>query len=661
MSFATTRRVVIEDVTPRVDDGRFPVKRIVGDVVTIEADVFADGHDAVAADVRYRRSGQRAWRHVPMEFVVNDRWMAEFAVTEIGRYAFTIEGWVDHFATWRRGLEKKRDAGIVDEADLQIGSGLIEEGADRAKGADALLLADTAARLRDRTRPIEDRVEVGLDDEVAAAMRRSPDRTRSTIHEPTYEIWVDRERARFSSWYELFPRSWGEPGSHGTLADVADRLDYVADMGFDVLYLPPIHPIGRTNRKGPNNSLQAGPDDPGVPWAIGGPEGGHTAIHPQLGTVEDFRKLLGRAADLGVEIALDIAFQCSPDHPWVEEHPEWFAHRPDGSIQYAENPPKKYEDIYPLDFETSDPEGLWEALKGVFEFWISEGVKIFRVDNPHTKAFPFWEWVISELKSRDPELIFLSEAFTRPKVMYRLAKLGFTQSYTYFAWRNTAWELREYLTELTAGEPREFFRPSFWPNTPDILTEYLQTGGRGAFITRLVLAATLSSSYGIYGPAFELMEATPRLPGSEEYLDSEKYQIRHWELDRPDSLAPVVRRVNEIRRRHPALQRNDGLTFHHTDNEQLFCYSKRDGDDTILVVVNLDPAHVQSGWTSLDLAALGIEDHHHQFQVHDLLVDRRYMWQGPHNFVQLDPDQLPAHVFAVRRRARTEEDFDYYL
>src|SRR5690606_2333223 len=436
VSSATTRRVVIEDVTPRLDEGRFPVKRIVGDVVTVEADVFADGHEAVAADVRYRRSGERTWRHVAMESVGNDRWTARFTVTDVGTYAFTVEGWVDHFTTWRRGLVKKRDAEVVDEADLEIGAGLIEDGAGRAKGEVAEFLAATAARLRDREVPRAARVEAGLAEDVATAMRRHPDRSRSTIHDPIYEIWVDREKARFSTWYELFPRSWGEPGTHGTLVDVADRLDYVAEMGFDVLYLPPIHPIGRTNRKGPNNSLEAGPDDPGVPWAIGGPEGGHTAIHPELGTIDDFRKLRDRAADFGIEIALDIAFQCSPDHPWVTEHPEWFAHRPDGTIQYAENPPKKYEDIYPLDFETSDPEGLWQALKGVFEFWIAEGVKIFRVDNPHTKSFPFWEWVITELKRQDPDLIFLSEAFTRPKVMYRLAKLGFTQSYTYFAWRN---------------------------------------------------------------------------------------------------------------------------------------------------------------------------------------------------------------------------------
>ncbi|GIU91677.1 MAG: hypothetical protein KatS3mg011_0583 [Acidimicrobiia bacterium] len=365
-----------------------------------------------------------------------------------------------------------------------------------------------------------------------------------------------------------------------------------------------------------------------------------------------------RAASLGIELALDIAFQCSPDHPWVREHPEWFRRRPDGSIQFAENPPKKYEDIYPLDFETSDPEGLWTALKGVFDHWISEGIRIFRVDNPHTKSFPFWEWCVAELKKEHPDLILLSEAFTRPKVMYRLAKLGFTQSYTYFAWRNTSWELREYLTELTNPPVADFFRPNFWPNTPDILTAYLQTGGRPAFIARLVLAATLSASYGIYGPAFELMENTPREPGSEEYLDSEKYQIRTWDLDRPDSLAPLIGRINRIRRDHPALQRNRNLVFHSTDNETLLCYSKRWEGDTVLCVVNLDPNHTQSGWTGLDLGALGASTDH-PFLVHDLLTDNHYLWNGPHNFVKLDPD-LPAHVFEVAPRTRTEEDFDYF-
>ena len=657
---ATTSRVVIEAVKPTVDDGRFPYKRIAGDAVEVSADVFADGHDAVAALVRYKRRGEKKWHRVPMEPLVNDRWAASFTVDEVGRYAFTVEGWIDHYASWAKGILKKDDVGVATEIDLEMGAILIDEGAVRATGATSALLTETAGSLRDGTEPVSDRVALGTSQRVAEAMRAFPDRSRSTVHDTVYEVAVHRERARFSAWYELFPRSWGPADGHGSLRDVIDHLDYVADMGFDVLYLPPIHPIGTTFRKGPNNTLEPGPDDPGVPWAIGSQEGGHTDIHPELGTLTDFQALRTRTEELGMELALDIAFQCSPDHPWVTEHPEWFRHRPDGSIQYAENPPKKYQDIYPLDFETSDAEGLWRALRDVFAFWIDQGVRIFRVDNPHTKAFPFWQWVIDDLKRDDPGLIFLAEAFTRPKVMYRLAKLGFSQSYTYFAWRNTRWELEAYLTELTEGEAAGFFRPNFWPNTPDILTEFLQTETRPAFITRLLLAATLSSNYGIYGPAFELMEGTPREPGSEEYRDSEKYQIRHWDLERSDSLAPIITRVNEIRREHPALQRTEGLTFHPTDNDMLMCYSKVHGDDVVLVIVNLDPHHLQSGWTNLPLDDLGI-DPGHPFQVHDLLVDRRYMWHGPHNFVQIDPSAVPGHVFAIRRRVRTEHDFDYYL
>jgi starch synthase (maltosyl-transferring) len=471
-------------------------------------------------------------------------------------------------------------------------------------------------------------------------------------------VSVDRGLAGFSTWYGMFPRSWSVAGRHGTFADVAKQLGYVADMGFDVLYLPPIHPIGTTFRKGGNNSLESGPDDPGVPWAIGSAEGGHTAIHSELGTIEDFRALRDAAAGQGIEIALDVAFQCSPDHPWVSEHPEWFRHRPDGSIQYAENPPKKYQDIYPLDFETSDQKGLWLALKDVFDHWTGEGVRIFRVDNPHTKAFAFWEWVIAEIRRENPDVIFLSEAFTRPKVMYQLAKIGFTQSYTYFAWRNTRQELIEYMGDL--GQVAEFFRPNFWPNTPDILTQQLQTGGRAMFITRYVLAATLSSNCGIYGPAYELMEHEPLSPGSEEYRNSEKYQIREWDLDSPGSIAPVITRINMARREHPALQRTHNVTFHPTDNDRLICYSKRVVGDLVLVVVNLDPDYEQAGFVDLDVDALGV-DPAHQFQVHDLLTDRRYLWQGSRNYVQLDPRGIPAHVFEVRKRVRSEQSYDHFI
>jgi starch synthase (maltosyl-transferring) len=460
----------------------------------------------------------------------------------------------------------------------------------------------------------------------------------------------------------MFPRSCtDDPARHGTLRDCEARLDYVSEMGFDVLYLPPIHPIGRKARRGKNNRAVAEPDDVGSPWAIGSEEGGHKDVHPALGTLEDFRRLVERARTRGIEVAMDLAYQCSPDHPYVKEHPEWFRHRPDGTIQYAENPPKKYDDIYPIDFETSDWRALWDELKSVVEFWIDQGVTIFRVDNPHTKPFDFWEWMIGDVKSKHPEVIFLSEAFTRPRVRYRLAKLGFTQSYTYFAWRNTRWELEQYLTELTKTEVKDYFRPNFWPNTPDILTEFLQTGARPAFVIRLVLAATLTASYGIYGPAFEMCENEPREPGSEEYLNSEKYEIRVRDLDAPHSLSELIGRINGIRRQCAALQRNDDIRFHPCDNERIICYSKGTGlDDAVLVVVNLDPHHTQSGWIDVPIDDFGIE-HDQSYQVHDLFSEARYIWQGSHNYVELDPHVVPAHIFRLHRRLRSEEDFEYFL
>jgi len=476
-------------------------------------------------------------------------------------------------------------------------------------------------------------------------------------------VVVDREKARFSIWYEMFPRSCAlEPGRHGTFKDCEARLPYIAAMGFDVLYFPPIHPIGHTHRKGRNNNPVANPDDPGTPWAIGSEEGGHKSIHPQLGTVEDFQSFVAKAREYDIEIALDIAFQCSPDHPYVKEHPEWFHWRPDNTVQYAENPPKKYEDIYPLEFETENWQELWEELKSIVLFWIEQGIRIFRVDNPHNKPFRFWEWLITDIKMSYPDVIFLSEAFTRPKVMYQLAKLGFTQSYTYFAWRNTKLELTQYFTELTQTEVREYFCPSLWSNTPDILTEYLQFGGRPAFMARLVLAATLGSSYGIYGPAFELCENRPREPGSEEYLDSEKYEIKSWDIARPDSLKDFIARVNRIRRENAAFHSDWSLRFHEVDNEQLICYSKRTDDlsNVVLVVVNLDPHHTQSGWVEFSLEELGI-DPQKPYQMHDLLSDARYLWQGSRNYVELNSQIVPAHIFRMRRRVRTERDFDYYM
>ena len=655
---ATDKRVVIESVSPQVEGGSFPAKSPVGDAVTVRANVFADGHDAVRCVLRHKKATARSWTETPMEFLGNDLWTAEFTPTKLGLWHFEIAGWVDHFDSWLSGIQKKAAADLDISVELTKGAGLYADAAGRATGAESEELAEIAALIGDDSIDDGRRLGNATSDEAVALARAYPDRSRETRSSVQWPVFADREKAVFSTWYELFPRSWSKKeGEHGTFSDVEARLDYVAGMGFDVLYLPPIHPIGTTYRKGANNTLEPEEGDPGVPWAIGSEQGGHTDINPDLGTIEDLRSLRDSADARGVELALDIAFQCSPDHPWVAEHPEWFKQRPDGTIQYAENPPKKYQDIYPLDFETEDPGGLWAALKGVFDHWIDEGIKIFRVDNPHTKSFPFWEWVIPAIHAKHPDVIFLAEAFTRPAVMHRLAKAGFNQSYTYFAWRSSKWELTQYMSDL--AEVSDYFRPAFWPNTPDILTEELQTGGRGAFVSRYVLAATLSSVCGIYGPAFELMEHRPLREGSEEYLDSEKYQIRTWDLERSDSLAPLITQMNKARRAHPALQRLDGLVFHETDNEMILCYSKRSGDDVVLMVVSLDHHHVQSGWVTLDLDAMGI-DPELRFTLHDLLTDRRYQWNGQHNFVQLDPGGIPAHVFSILGRVRTEEGFDYF-
>jgi starch synthase (maltosyl-transferring) len=655
-------RPVIEGVIPQVDGGRFPIKRSVGERVVVEADCFVDGHDALGCALCYRLESEQQWREAPMVFLGNDRWRGEFRTEASGRYLYSVRCWVDSFASWRRDFAKRVEAEQDLSVALRMGGDLVQEAAARADAGDAGALADWAARLAGNA-SVAERAAWALDEGLGRAMGRYPRRDLASTYERELVCVVDPPLARFSAWYELFPRSTSpEPGRHGTFRDCEARLPYVASMGFDILYLPPIHPIGLTFRKGPNNSLSTGPGDPGSPWAIGSPAGGHTAVHPELGTLEDLRRLVVKARDLGLEVALDVAFQCSPDHPWVGEHPEWFVQRPDGTIQYAENPPKKYQDIYPLNFESEDWQSLWEALRGVFLFWLDQGVRCFRVDNPHTKSLRFWEWVIGEIKRTSPEALFLAEAFTRPKLLHRLAKAGFTQSYNYFPWRNTKWELTQYLTEVTKDAGREYFRANLWPNTPDILPEYLQLGGRPAFAIRLVLAATMGASYGIYGPAFELCEDRPRESGSEEYLDSEKYQLRTWDLERRDSLKDLIRRVNHIRRENSALQGDWSLQFHPIDNEQLIAYSKRDeeGDNAVLVVVNLDPHHVQRGWVELPLDELGVKAHQ-PYQMHDLLGGIRYLWSGPRNYVELDPRVIPAHIFRLRRRIRTERDFDYYF
>jgi starch synthase (maltosyl-transferring) len=592
------RRVIVEGVAPQVNEGRYPAKTTVGEDVAVEADVYADGHDVVAAVLLWRKQGETAWRETTMEALGNDRFRATFpAEIEFATYEFTVEGWVDRYETWKHGLDKKIAAG------QDVASERLEE---------PLLPKDRG-------------------------------RSLGTRYERILTVIVERERARFGSWYEMFPRS------SGRFADAEKLLPYIAAMNFDVLYLPPIHPIGTSFRKGRNNTLKPAPGDPGSPWAIGAPAGGHTAIEPGLGTLADFDRFVKAAKKHRLEIALDIAFQASPDHPYVKKHPEWFRHRPDGTIKYAENPPKKYQDIYPFDFESDDWQALWRELKGVIEFWIARGVTIFRVDNPHTKPFPFWEWALGAIRREHPETIFLAEAFTRPKIMRHLAKIGFSQSYSYFTWRNTKDELEEYFTELTQTDVRDYMRPNLFANTPDILHEYLQKGGRPAFQARLVLAATLGANYGIYS-GFELCENVPVREGSEEYLDSEKYQLRPRDFTHPDSLSELIARVNAIRRAHPALQFDRGLEFHDTDNPQLICFSKRlplDGDDPVLVVVNLDPINMQHGHIKLPLAAwkLPLDS---LVEAEDLLSDEIYMWRGEWNYVRLDPQTRVAHIVALR-------------
>ncbi len=648
------QRVVIEGVLPEIDGDRYAIKHVIGDEVVVEADIFVDNQDVLSACLCYRMDGRRQWLETPLKPLVNDRWRGAFTVSELGRYHYALQAWVDPFQTWRQGLAKKIEAQIDVSIELLEGAALLDSASHRARSREAKRLHKWAQALR--SQPADPAVPA-LDADLADLMARYPDRQFATTYDKALTVTVDPLKARCSTWYELFPRSClssssssssSQPQPHGSFKSCAERLPDLAAMGFDVLYLPPIHPIGQTHRKGKNNTLTAEPDDVGSPWAIGADAGGHKSVHPQLGTLEDFRYFVAQAKEFDIDVALDIAFQCSPDHPYVKAHPEWFRQRPDGSIQYAENPPKKYQDIYPFDFETTHWQSPWDELKSIFEFWIEQGVRIFRVDNPHTKSFPFWEWCIGELKQAHPDTLFLAEAFTRPKVMYNLAKLGFTQSYTYFTWRHSAWEFETYFTELTQTDVRDYFRPNLWPNTPDILIEQLQTGGRPAFMMRLVLAATLSANYGIYGPAFELCEHRPMAPGSEEYLNSEKYEIKCWDLDRAESLRAFITRVNHIRNTHAALRHDWYTTFHPVDNEHLLCYSKTTDDkaDRILVVVNLSPAETHCGWVNLNLDALGLGPDE-TYQVHDLLCDARYQWHGAHNYVELNPYVMPAHIFCI--------------
>ncbi len=655
-------RAVIEGVEPKIDGGQFPIKRVEGEVVEVQADIYTDGHDVVECVLLYRHAGEKNWTEVWFEPLVNDRWKASFIASLIGRMEYTVLAWVDRFRSWIRDLKKRSELDADIEVNLRVGAELVADASKRAAGADAEWLRSVSEMICGIT-PIKDRLAAAQDPRLMDLMRKYADRQFATKYDRDLGVVVDPVHARFSTWYELFPRSFAsEPNQHGTFSDVIRQLPRIAKLGFDVLYLPPIHPIGQAYRKGKNNSPKAEPDDVGSPWGIGAREGGHTALHPQLGTLDDFHRLVRTARDHGIRIAMDVAYQCSPDHPWVKEHPDWFRRRPDGSIQYAENPPKKYQDIYPIDFESSDWKELWSALAGVVQYWIAQGVTIFRVDNPHTKAFPFWEWMISTIKKKDPDTIFLSEAFTRPKVMYRLAKVGFSQSYTYFSWRNNKQELTEYFTELSRAPVRDFFRPNLWPNTPDILPEFLQWSGAPGFRLRLLLAATLGASYGIYGPAFELCVHQPVAPGKEEYLNSEKYQLINWTLGGANDISEFIGHVNKIRKENPALQTDRGLQFHPVDNPEIICYSKMDAlrQNRVVVVANLDPNHVQSGWVDLQLQTLGVEQDR-PYQMQDRLGGGHFLWHGGRNFIQLDPQVAPAHVFVMRQHVRSEQDFDYFL
>jgi starch synthase (maltosyl-transferring) len=677
-------RVVIERMQPQIDCGRFPVKRTIGEALFVSADVFADGHDRLAGVLQYRH-WHGEWREVPLTSLGNDSWGASFTVTQIGEYEYTMEAWIDQFGSWLAALSAKAEAGQDVENELIDGADIVERAAatvrlkpdttydpvrlkpDTTYGGntqdeEARRLLEIAAVLRsDLAQAV--RVAAARDPELARLMNSRPDRSAAATADRPLKVMVDPVRARFGAWYELFARSCtSDPERPGTLRDVERRLSEIADLGFDVLYLAPIHPIGSTNRKGRNNALRAAAGDPGSPWAIGSDAGGHAAIDPGLGTLDDFDRLVATAGHLGIDIALDLAFQVSPDHPWTKSQPAWFQHRADGSIKYAENPPKKYQDIYPFDFETDDWRALWDSLRDVVLFWVAHGVKIFRVDNPHTKPFAFWEWLIADVRRRHPDVIFLSEAFTRPKVMRRLAKLGFNQSYTYFTWRNTAQELREYLTELTRTETQEYLRPNFFTNTPDILHEYLQRGGRPAFEVRLILAATLAASYGIYS-GFELCENVAVSPGSEEYLYSEKYEIRPRNWNQPGALNELIARVNRIRREHRALQFNGTLAFHEVENRAFLWFSKAppsngvdrfdpagpDWSARVFVVANTDPQTMQHGRVRVPLQELGVGPHQ-PYVVEDLLDQARYTWQGEWNYVKLDPAERMAHIFIIRTR-----------
>jgi len=643
-------RAVIEHVTPEIDAGRFPIKATPGEIISVEADIFADGHDKLATRLLYKHSDDAEWSEVPMVFSVNDRWLASFPVERQGHYLYTIEAWVDHLASWHHEIQLKINDGQHITSELLVGAHHAEGMAGRAEGTDKAFLESTIGLFRDPNR-YDEAITTALSPAFTALFSRYPERQHPARYVHELVVEVDRPKAGFSTWYCLFPRSASQELSpagapvHGTFRDVEKLLPRLSNMGFDVLYLPPIHPIGTAFRKGKNNSVISQPGEPGVPYGIGSELGGHMTIHPDLGTLDDFKHLVACCADHGMEIAMDLAIQSSPDHPWAKDHPEWFKKRPDGTIQYAENPPKKYQDIYPVYFETEDWRNLWEELRQTLLTWASWGVRMVRVDNPHTKPFSFWEWVIAEVKKEYPDMIFLSEAFTKPKVMQELAKRGFAQSYTYYTWRNSKYELQEYMTELTQSEMKYYFRPNFWPTTHDINPSILQSGHEPQFLIRYFLAATLSSNYGIYGPSFELMEHVP-FPGKEEYLNSEKYEIRHWDWNHTNALTWLITTVNRIRKENKALQSTNNLTLCRLDDDALMAYLKVSGDNRLLMIVNMDAYNRRGGHVQVPIWQLGIPDWQ-QYTVHDLLTDTYYTWRGEWNYVELDPYRLPMHLLRI--------------
>lgn len=643
-------RVVIENIRPQIDGGAFPIKRISGEKVEVSADIFGDGHDIVNARLLHRKVGEKKWSEEPMKEVENDLWTGYFTTAATGQYEYSVVAWVDHALSWHHGFEKKADAGEKLDVELRIGADLLQRMAKKAKGEEAAWLKTTAALFESDTHYAE-AIAIARSQRLEDMLESLPLRENESFGQ-VLSLVVERKKAQFSSWYEFFPRSSSQdPSRTGTFNDCEALLPLIADWGFDTLYFPPIHPIGVSHRKGKNNSTTSQPGEPGSPWAIGSHLGGHKAINPELGTMADFEKLVKAAKKHGIEIALDLAYQCSPDHPYVKEHPQWFRWRPDGTVQYAENPPKKYQDVLPINFENEDWENLWNELKSVIEFWISKGIQVFRVDNPHTKPFIFWQWIMSEMRRDYPDVLFLSEAFTRPKIMARLAKVGFQQSYSYFTWRQTKEELEEYLTELSQTELRDYFRANFWPNTPDILPYYIQKTGHAHSAARFVLAATLSSNYGMYGPVYELLENEP-MPGKEEYFNSEKYEARHWDWHSSTPFRELMRKINRIRKENEAFHTTFNIRFCETDNDHLIAYFKpsTDGHNKVLTVVNLDPLNKQSGWVKLPEELMPAHEGH-TLEMHDLMDDNHYRWNRQWNYVELDPRLMPAHIFRISELA----------